>query len=76
MYVIIHWISNKKTLDYIELWEQLNNENFNFTEFREIKNKKARYLSFTLNFKSWIDRTNLVILNNLKNINQYLIATK
>ncbi len=34
--VIIHWMSNKGTFDYIGLWEQLNNENFNFTEFREI----------------------------------------
>lgn len=35
--VIIHWMSNKGTFDYIGLWEQLNNENFNFTEFSEIK---------------------------------------
>ena len=27
--VIIHWMSNKGTFDYIGLWEQLNNENFN-----------------------------------------------
>ena len=24
--VIIHWMSNKGTFDYIGLWEQLNNE--------------------------------------------------
>lgn len=24
--VIIHWMSNKETFDYIGLWEQLNNE--------------------------------------------------
>ena len=35
--VIIHWMSNKGTFDYIGLWEQLNNENFNFTEFSKIK---------------------------------------
>lgn len=39
--VIIHWMSNKKTFDYIGLWEQLNNEKFNFTEFSEIKNKEV-----------------------------------
>ena len=27
--VIIHWMSNKGTFDYIGLWEQLNNENNN-----------------------------------------------
>ena len=46
--VIINWMSNKVTFDYIGLLEQLNNENFNFTEFSEIKNKKVEFLSFTL----------------------------
>ena len=58
--VIIHWMSNRGTFDYIGLWEQLNNENFNFTEFREIKNKEVGYASFTLSPKRWIDRTNAI----------------
>ena len=58
--VIIHWMSNKGTFDYIGLWEQLNNEKFNFTEFSEIKNKEVGYASFTLSPKRWIDRTNTI----------------
>ena len=58
--VIILWMSNKGTFDYIGLWEQLNNENFNFTEFSEIKNKEVGYASFTLSPKRWIDRTNAI----------------
>ena len=58
--VIIHWMSNKGTFDYIGLWEQLNNANFNFTEFSEIKNKEVDYASFTLSSKRWIDRTNAI----------------
>ena len=58
--VIIHWMSNRGTFDYSGLWEQLNNENFNFTEFREIKNKEVGYASFTLSPKRWIDRTNAI----------------
>ena len=53
-------MSNKGTFDYIGLWEQLNNENFNFTEFSEIKNKEVGYSSFTLSPKRWIARTNAV----------------
>lgn len=53
-------MSNKGTFDYIGLWEQLNNENFNFTEFSEIKNKEVGYTSFTLSPKRWIDRTNAI----------------
>ena len=58
--VIIHWMSNKGTFDYIGLWEQLNNEKFNFTEFSEIKNKEVGYASFNLSPKRWIDRTNAI----------------
>ena len=58
--VIIHWMSNKGTFDYIGLWEKLNNENFNFTGFREIKNNEVGYSSFTLSPKRWIDRTNAI----------------
>ena len=58
--VIIHWMSNKGTFDYIGLWEQLNNDKFNFTEFSEIKNKEVGYASFTLSPKRWIDRTNAI----------------
>lgn len=31
------FISNKDTALYVGLWEELNNENFNFTEYREIR---------------------------------------
>ena len=52
--VIIHWMSNKGTFNYIGLWEQLNNENFNFTEFSEIKNNEVGTASFTLSPKRWL----------------------
>ena len=58
--VIIHWMSNKGTFEYIGLWEKLNNDNFNFTEFREIKNKEAGHPSFTLSPKRWKEKTNAI----------------
>ena len=58
--VIIHWMSSKNTFNYIGLWEQLNNENFNFTEFREIKNNELVKSSFTLSPRKWIARTNAI----------------
>ena len=58
--VIIHWMSNKGTFNYIGLWEQLNNENFNITEFSEIKIKEVGHSSFTLSPKRWIQRTNAI----------------
>ena len=53
-------MSNKNSFDYYGLWEEINNENFNFTEFSEIKNKEVGCASFTLSPKRWIKRTNAI----------------
>ena len=31
------WISNKNTLEYLGIWENINNPNFNYPEFGVIK---------------------------------------
>lgn len=58
--VIIHWLSNKDTAFYVGLWEELNNENFNFTEYREIKINEIGTSSYTMSPKQWIQRTNAI----------------
>lgn len=58
--VIIHWLSNKDTALYVGLWEELNNENFNFTEYREIKINEIGTSSYTMSPKQWIERTNAI----------------
>ena len=58
--VIIHWLSNKDTALYVGLWEELNNENFNFTEYREIKINEIGTSSYTMSPKQWIQRTNAI----------------
>lgn len=58
--VIIHWLSNKDTALYVGLWEELNNENFNFTEYREIRINEIGTSSYTMSLKQWIQRTNAI----------------
>lgn len=58
--VIIHWLSNKDTALYVGLWEELNNDNFNFTEYREIKINEIGTSSYTMSPKQWIQRTNAI----------------
>ena len=58
--VIIHWLSNKDTALYVGLWEELNNENFNFTEYREIRINEIGTSSYTMSPKQWIQRTNAI----------------
>ena len=45
---------------YVGLWEELNNENFNFTEYREIKINEIGTSSYTMSPKQWIQRTNAI----------------
>lgn len=33
------WLSNKNTIEFLGIWEQLNNPNFNSPEFGEIRNE-------------------------------------
>lgn len=58
--VIIHWLSNKDTALYVGLWEELNNEKFNLTEYREIKINEIGTASYTMSPKQWIQRTNAI----------------
>ncbi len=39
--VISHWLSTRNTVEFMGLWEQINNPNFNVTEFRNIKNESG-----------------------------------
>ncbi len=54
--MIAHWLSTKFTIEFMGLWEQLNNPGFNVTEFSNIKNE-AGSNGFILSPKPWIEKT-------------------
>ena len=56
--VIVHWLSNKSTFNYLGLWEKFNNPDFNFTEFRKIKINEVGLYSFAMSPRRWINSTN------------------
>ena len=35
--VISHWLSTRFAVDFLGIWEQINNSDFNLTEFSKIK---------------------------------------
>jgi KilA-N domain len=51
------WISNKNTLEYLGVWEKINNSNFNYPEFGVI-GQDAGTNRFMMSVGQWIDRTN------------------
>ncbi|HOJ90047.1 MAG: KilA-N domain-containing protein [Saprospiraceae bacterium] len=51
------WITNKNTLEYLGIWEKINNVNFNYTEFGVI-GRDAGTNRFIMSAGQWIERTN------------------
>ena len=57
--VIANWLRNRNTIEYLGLWEKMNNPNFNPLEFEGFKND-AGLNSFTLSPQKWIVSTNAI----------------
>ena len=55
--LIGRWISNKNTLEYIGIWEQIYNSSFNYPEFGVIGNESG-VNRFIMSAGQWIERTN------------------
>ena len=58
-FVIQNWMRNRNTLEFIGLWEVLNNENFNRVQFDTFRNESGLN-RFTMTPQKWIDSTNAI----------------
>ncbi len=58
-FAVYGWMRNKNTVEFLGVWEQLNNPNFNSNEFVRIKNE-AGANSFNLTPKKWIEATGAI----------------
>lgn len=56
---IRNWMRNRNTVEFIGLWETLNNPNFKPVEFDTFR-KQAGLNSFNLTPKKWIEATNAI----------------
>jgi len=56
-YIIQNWMRTRNTIEFLGLWENLNNPNFNSIEFDAFR-IEAGSNSFTLTPKKWIESTN------------------
>ena len=57
--VVANWMRSRTTIEYLGLWEQLNNPNFKGLEFETFKNE-AGSNAFTLSPQRWIEATNAI----------------
>ena len=58
-FTVKNWLRRVSTIDYIDLWEQLHNANFNLVEFDQIKTEYGKN-SFAMSPTQWIKRTNSI----------------
>lgn len=57
--VVGNWMRNRNTIEYLGIWECLNNPGFNPIEFEGFK-QQAGLNAFTLSPSRWIEATNAV----------------
>ncbi len=61
--VVKNWLRSRSTIDFLGLWEKINNPNFKGVEFDSFKNQ-AGANSFTLSPSKWIEATNAIGLRS------------
>jgi hypothetical protein len=61
-FFVTDWLRNRNTLEYIGIWEQINNPAFNYGEFATIRNK-AGLNSFKISVSDFVQRTNAIGLH-------------
>ena len=58
-FFISDWLRNRNTLEYLGIWERINNPNFNYGEFATIKSQSGLN-SFKVSVKDWVEKTNAI----------------
>jgi len=57
--VVVNWLRTRNTIEFLGLWETLNNPDFKPVEFDRFKNESGAN-SFTLSPQQWIKSTNAI----------------
>jgi hypothetical protein len=85
-YIIQNWLRNRNTIEFLGIWERLNNPDFKPIEFDGFR-KQAGLNSFTMTAKDWrranpdkkgnirdyANVSQLVCLSNMENLNALFI---
>ena len=58
-HVIQNWMRNRNTIEFLGVWEQIHNPDFNYGEFAIIKSQ-AGLNSYKISVKEWVAKTNAI----------------
>lgn len=58
-FFISDWLRNRNTIEFLGIWESVNNPNFNYGEFAIIRTY-AGLNSYKISVKEWVEKTNAI----------------
>jgi len=58
-FFISDWLRNRNTVEFLGVWESVNNPNFNYGEFAIIRNQ-AGLNNYKISVKQWVEKTNSI----------------
>ena len=58
-FFVTDWLRNRNTIEFLGIWEELHNPNFNCGEFAIIKSS-AGLNNYKLSVKEWVEKTNAI----------------
>jgi hypothetical protein len=58
-FFISDWLRNRNTIEFLGIWEQINNPDFNYGEFAIIKSQ-AGLNSYKISVKDWVEKTGAI----------------
>ncbi len=58
-FFVSDWLRNRNAVEFLDIWERMNNPNFNYGESAIIKGKVGLN-NFKLSVKEWCERTNAI----------------
>ena len=58
-FFISDWLRNRNTVEFLGIWEQIHNPNFNYGEFAIIRSN-AGLNSYKISVKEWNEKTNAI----------------
>src|SRR5258708_1148947 len=58
-FFISDWLRNRNTVEFLGIWESINNPNFNYGEFAIIKSQVGLN-SYKISVKEWVEKTNAI----------------
>ena len=58
-FFISDWLRNRNTVEFLGIWEKINNPDFNYGEFAVIKSQ-AGLNNYKISVKEWVKKTNAI----------------